>query len=260
MEIKEWLGERVAKIRTTPNWGMLYAAGAVILIVVLPLAPRSWGGYIVFLGGVSLAAGFCVRAWPVLRYVWSRPWGKVVFTGANVAVAVVAHVFAVGAVAEALELSPELFGETVTLVSLMMVWPVWLFIISVVLALLTFGLFVGGMASESVRGFRTDAGLSTIVHACGAIALLLVVAYFLDNPLTRQTQRIEWIKRIAYHVDFHLIPRVPGAPTDIRAKVIENGWLVVAVERGGRIELDLMPAQSPDETDKRSRSNMVGEN
>lgn len=196
----------------------------------------------------------------VLVYVWSRPWGKILFTATNIAVAVAAHVLAVGSVAEALELPPELFGETVTLVSLMMVWPVWLFVVSVVLAILTFGLFLGGMASETARGFRSNAGMSTIGHACGAIALLLFVAYFLDNPLTRRAQRIEWIQSIAYHVDFHRIPRFPGAPADARTKVLENGWLVVAVAREGRVEFELIPAQSAEDAPTSDDENAEREN
>ena len=145
--------------------------------------------------------------------------------------------------------APELFGETVTLVSLMMAWPGWLFVASVVLVIVTFVLFLAGMAIETTRGFQTDAGLATIGNACGSIALLLILAYGLDNPLTRKAERIEWIRTIAYHVDFHPIPRFPGAPTDARAKVLENGWLAIAVERNGQIEFDIVPARASEQPD-----------
>lgn len=236
--------ERLALwLRSLKRWTALYVL-ALLLVVASWLTPVAWRTYFYYVAIVLFATGFSMVLWPVLASIWRSTWGKLTIAALNVIVVVLARIYADHIVAAAMGLPPEKFGHTADALTVFLAIPVAAMLACLALCILSFALFVSGMAVQAVRK-PPEAGLVVWGHAAGAMILVGLMQSSLTRPLGWVNAPPAWVATIAYLVDFHVLPNLPGAPPAQRVRLLDDGWLAVANMKDGDVTVRLQPALLP---------------
>ncbi|MED5617642.1 hypothetical protein [Ideonella sp. BN130291] len=187
---------------------------------------------------LGFGIGFVLWCRPTVIRAWAHPLGRVAISIAHVFVLLLAVVFARFIVASALELPPQDFDLTVSLLSLILYVPAWSLIVTLVLGVVAIvlelvgllGGFLGRPASESAKMF---------VHMAGALSVCFLVGSIFDVVAKNERTLHPMVRWIAFVSDFQASPKYPGVGANERIRLHENGVISFARVQDGEVVIDV---------------------
>lgn len=223
------------------SWGSrlyILAGAAIVLSAVLP---TGWKAVVGVPAIAAFTLGFGLHAWPIVRRAWSHPAGKVLISVIHVAIVLAAHILATKVVAASLGLPPEKFSSTVHILSLILLGPVWALLAGVVLTVMSFSVFLW-----SLRKSAPHHGLVHIGHFMGMFCWAMLLL-FLAEPVNSWVRKPpSWVTGIAYFVDFHELPKMPGVGPGEHVVVLDNDQLAIGTFKDGAVTVTVRPAKTTD--------------
>ncbi len=234
---------RWGKLLRRPLWQKLYLSGVLMFVLLTVLTysarflPRAAVeialGTLLIVGGVLIASGFIAWCWPLIVRLWRLWIGRVFLVILNALVLLLATALARLSVSASLQLPPQDFDLTVALFALPNYVFVWYFLLSVVTSVTGVTLFLVAGA-KVIAGPRNQHPGWDLLHAVGALA----VTGLMIGPFEMASKYLldrEFVRLVAYAVDFHEAANYPGVLAKERVRLHENGIVSSAVLVSGKV-------------------------
>lgn len=194
----------------------------VVLLVTMPL-PSALQRPGFFLVCAIVALGFCWNVRPTVLRLWS----PLASTALHMLFGFVALVIATRMVASATAYGANDFPLTVVLVSGFVLVGLWVTTVAAIACLLTiilFALLVRSIWKRQSDGIRLAAEYAHAIGAFGLFALSMSAGLALAGAMAKPPGLI---RGAACFLDMHVMPDMPGVPSDRPAAFVGNGVAVV---------------------------------
>lgn len=261
---------RCLNIRSRRNWRTtktpyrIYTISMITMLVwffsIAITKGAEWNAVLMYAGIFGFGAGFAAWLFPVVLKMSDSRVGRLSLVAVNAVVLVFAFVYARSIVWNALQLPPQDFDVTVSLIALATYIPMWLIIVSGTLfvayvVLIFFGMAVKFIAPTVTSTFASIFGEHRLVqkassrlseratkalfHGIGSAVMASVAAVMFTAFNTSTSSAKEAVKWIAYWADFYPSGIYPGVPKDARIRLHENGVVSTARVFDDQVEITI---------------------
>ncbi|MDO8962500.1 MAG: hypothetical protein Q7V02_10375 [Methylophilus sp.] len=228
------LKQKTKQSFTKDRYRAFYICGGIIWLMALALikAMPHWpvfNGLLVLIGSTLFMTGFLIWHIPFLYKTWHHEFGKVALSIVHIFILLLSTVCARSLLTQSLGLPGKDFQISLSLLTLLLYLPTWLFIISIIF----------GISFYLIGMFATDRpNKNASWHFLGSLGTLIIL-YFVYIFVANSEGVHSMVRVLAFYCDYESAPNYPEVKPNERIAFHENGVISSAWHTNGDVVISV---------------------